>query len=168
MIKIYRNLNAQQNLAYVGGSDFKYIPVNEDVELNLGASQLVKVEPLLMNLRTDNYVFDTKGNIAGWDDIVTWQMKVTNTRDIPAEIEITRNFHTNAWELVYVDAASRAQDSITYKKHDKTRGRFTLTVPPRSEKTFGYTVTQYRGTREEVYVKEQQKKEPSISRIAAD
>ncbi len=57
------------HLSYVGGTDVKYIPVDEDVELNLGSARLVKVEPVLMNLETSNYLFDNKRNIAGWDEV---------------------------------------------------------------------------------------------------
>jgi hypothetical protein len=36
MLKVYRGVDNEQHLAYVGQSSFKYIPVDEDVELNLG------------------------------------------------------------------------------------------------------------------------------------
>ncbi|MHC4648896.1 MAG: hypothetical protein ACYTBJ_25870, partial [Planctomycetota bacterium] len=37
MLKVYRGVDDKQHLGYVGQSAFKYIPVDEDVELNLGA-----------------------------------------------------------------------------------------------------------------------------------
>ena len=162
-IKIYRNLNDVQNLAYIGQSNIKYIPVNEDVELNLGPARLVKVEPVLMESQTDNYTFDDKGNITGWDDIETWQMKLTNTRDIPVEIEITRNFGTGYWDIKLNNSPPAkgqypegGRELIpTYKKHDKSHVRFMLTLQPQSEKTFTYTVTKYQGVRSEYYVKKQ-------------
>ncbi len=98
-MKIYRAVNAAQNLSYVGAADIKYVPVNEDVELNLGPARLVKVEPVLMETKTDNYTFDDKGNITGSDEIETWKLKLTNTRDIPVDVEITRNFGTDYWDL---------------------------------------------------------------------
>ncbi|MHC4337788.1 MAG: DUF4139 domain-containing protein, partial [Planctomycetota bacterium] len=36
MLKVYRTVDQDQHLSYVGQSSFKYIPVDEDVELNLG------------------------------------------------------------------------------------------------------------------------------------
>jgi hypothetical protein len=150
-MKIYRSVNAAQNLSYIGAADIKYIPVNEDVELNLGPARLVKVEPVLMQTQTENYTFDDKGNITGWDDIETWQIKLTNTRDIPVDVEITRNFGIDHWDI---DA--NAVDNIKYKKHDKTRARFTLTLPARSEQSFTYTVTKYQGRRSETYIKQLQ------------
>ncbi len=36
VLKVYRAADAQEHLSYAGQSSFKYIPVDEDVELNLG------------------------------------------------------------------------------------------------------------------------------------
>ena len=152
-VKIYSQADAEGYLSFVGGTNVKYIPVNEEVELNLGTARLVKVEPILMDFKTDNYVYDRKKNIAGWDEIRTWKIEITNTRELPIEIEITRGFGTAYWTLVYVDIASVAADSISYEKHDATHARFTLKRRPRSKRTFGYTVTTYHGVREETPTK---------------
>jgi hypothetical protein len=58
LLKVYRTADPEQHLAYEGQSNFKYIPVDEDVELNLGTVQNVIVEPKLMEMRSDNYDFD--------------------------------------------------------------------------------------------------------------
>ncbi len=131
----------QGYLSYVGGTGIKYIPVNEEIELNLGPARLVKVEPKSMDFKTDNYMFDHKGNISGWDEIRTWQIEIANTRELPIEIEITRGFDTAYWTL---------QADIPYEKHDVTHARFKLNLEPRSKQEFGYTVTTYHGVREEV------------------
>ena len=156
-VKLYRNLNDVQNLSYIGQSSVKYIPVNEDVELNLGGARLVKVEPVLVETQTNNYIYDNHGNISGWDDIETWQMKLTNTRDIPVDIEITRNFETDYWDIELNNSVGTAHP--TYKKHDKSRARFTLTLSPQSKKTFAYTVTKYQGRRSEVCTNKLQEQE---------
>ena len=36
MLKVYRGVDNEGHLGYVGQSSFKYIPVDEDVELSLG------------------------------------------------------------------------------------------------------------------------------------
>jgi hypothetical protein len=148
-VKIYGQADAEGYLSYVGGTSVKYIPVDEEVELNLGPARLVTVEPILMDFRTDNYVYDRKKNIAGWDEIRTWKIEVTNTRELPIEIEITRGFGTAYWTLALVDPASIPDDVVSYEKHDATHARFKLTRKPRSKRTFGYTVTTYHGVREE-------------------
>ncbi|MHC4113543.1 MAG: DUF4139 domain-containing protein [Planctomycetota bacterium] len=146
-VKIYGQADEQGYLSYVGGASVKYIPVDEEVELNLGPARLVKVEPILMNYKTENYVYDSKRNIIGWDEIRTWKIEITNTRDLPIELEITRGFGTVYWTL---------QTDIPYEKHDVTHARFKLKRKPRSKWTFGYTVTTYHGVREETLTKTKQ------------
>ncbi|MHC4285781.1 MAG: DUF4139 domain-containing protein [Planctomycetota bacterium] len=148
-MKIYGQADAEGYLSYVGGTNVKYIPVDEEVELNLGPARLVKVEPTLMNYKTENYVYDSKRNITGWDEVRTWKIEVTNTRELPIELEITRGFGTSYWTLSLVDPASMPDDAVSYEKHDATHARFKLMRKPRSKWTFGYTVTTYHGVRQE-------------------
>ncbi|MEN6308105.1 MAG: DUF4139 domain-containing protein [Anaerohalosphaeraceae bacterium] len=148
-MKLYRQVNDEQNTSYVGGADIKYIPVNEEAELNLGTDALVKVEPTLMDSRTENYLFNDKGDIAGWDEIETWQIKLTNTRDIPADFEVTRNFNTDSWDLIFSDDLSTDQSKIEYVKHDAQHGRFTAHVQARTTRCFEYILTKRAGTRKE-------------------
>jgi len=139
-IRIYGLTSENGYLSYVGRTDIKYIPVNEEVELNLDPARLVEVEPTLMNFKTDNYLFDPNENITGWDEIRSWKIEITNTRTLPVKIEITRGFDTAYWRLAC---------DIPYEKHDATRIRFNLDIEPRTKRTFEYTVTTYHGTREE-------------------
>ena len=88
-VKLYQTVNDRQNLSYVGETDVKYIPVNEEVELNLGPAQRVKVEPTLMDRKTDRHTFDNRGNINGWDEIETWSVKLTNAGEIAVEVSHT-------------------------------------------------------------------------------
>jgi hypothetical protein len=139
-VKIYSQADEKGHLSYVGGTSVKYIPIDEEVELNLGPARLVSVEPILMDYETDNYVYDRKKNIAGWDEVRTWKIEITNTRELPIEIEITRGFGTAYWTL---------QTDVPYEKHDATHVRFKVNPGPRSKDTFKYTVTTYHGVREE-------------------
>jgi len=152
-VRIYGLADDAGHLLYVGGTSVKYIPVNEEVELDLGPARLVNVEPTLMDFKTANYVFDTRKDIAGWDEIRTWKMEITNTRELPIAIEITRGLATAYWTLVVVDPAPAADDAVSYKKHDATHARFELKLKPASKRTFGYTVTTYHGVREEDWTK---------------
>jgi hypothetical protein len=151
-VKLYRQLNAEQNLSYVGAAGIKYIPVNEAVELNLDTDPLVKVEPLLTDSRTENYMFNDKGDITGWDEIETWKIKLTNTRDIPADFEVTRKFNTDSWDLKVIDV-----QAVEYKKHDAQHARFTTTLAGQTQKDFSYSVTKRQGIRKEQIIVEKEK-----------
>jgi hypothetical protein len=142
-LKVYRGVDDQKHLSYEGQSSFKYIPVNEEVELNLGPVQDVVVEPVLMEYKTDNYRFDSRRNVSGWDDIQTFKVEARNTRDTAVKVEIRRNFDTSAWDI------NRSGQIDNYEKVDLDTVKFTLDLAPRSQKTFEYTVTLYRGVRQE-------------------
>jgi hypothetical protein len=146
-VKIYSRADEQGHLSYVGGTSIKYIPVDEEIELNLGPSRLVKVEPILKDFATDNYVFNKDGNITGWDETRTWKIEITNTKTLPIEVEITRGFETAYWKL------QLSGINVSYEKHDATHARFKLIVSARSNRAFEYTVTTYHGVREEVLAK---------------
>ncbi len=144
-MKIYRCVDKQGALGYVGGTNIKYIPVNEEVELNLGAARQVQVEPKLMDYHTENYRFDNKGNVSGWEEIRTWNITVKNTRELPIEVEITRGWNTAYWEL------NVTAGQVEYKKHDARRARFELKLQPRTKREFTYQVRTYHGNRIEAY-----------------
>ncbi len=143
MLKVYRGVGEQEHLSYTGQSEFKYIPVNEDVELNLGAVGDIVVEPKLMDYKTENYRFDSQGNVAGWDEIRTFKIEVRNTRDIDVKVEIKRNFPTQYWDI------KNTGDFGAFEKVDLSTVKFTLDLQPRSAKTFEYVVRTYHGVREE-------------------
>jgi hypothetical protein len=103
--------------------------------------QDVVVEPTLMERRTDNYRYNDRRDISGWDDIQTYKVEVRNTRDTAVRIEITRNFDSSAWEM------TRRGDFGDFEQVDLDSVKFTLELPPRSTQRFGYTVTLYRGVR---------------------
>jgi hypothetical protein len=143
MLKVYRNADNQGYLSYTGQSSFKYIPVDEDVELNLGAVADVVAEPTLMNFETKNYRFDRHRNISGWDEVRKFKVEVRNTRDIGAKVEISRNFSTQYWKL------QKGGDFGKFEKVDLDTVKFTLFLKPRSKQTFEYTLTTYHGVRQE-------------------
>jgi len=143
MLKVYRGAGDAGHLSYTGQSSFKYIPVDEDVELNLGAVANVVVEPKLMNFESDNYTFDSKRNVSGWDEIRTFDIEVKNTRDITVKVEIKRNFNTQYWNLIESD------DSRLFAKEDLDTVKCTLVLEPRSTRQFRYILRTYHGERQE-------------------
>jgi len=139
-VKIYSHADEQGYLSYVGGTGIKYIPVDEEVELNLGQARLVEIEPKLLDFKTENYIFDNRGDVSGWDEIRSWKIEITNTRKLPIQIEITRGFDTAYWTL---------QSKTHYEKYDASHARFMLELESRSKQMLEYTVRTYHGTREE-------------------
>jgi hypothetical protein len=144
--KVYRAVDPAEHLAYVGQSNFKYIPVDEDVELNLGAVGDVVVEPKLIDYRTANYRFNRNRDISGWDEIRTFNIEVKNTRDRDVKVEIQRNFGTTYWDLTKTG-------DFEFEQVDKDTVKFTLVLSPRSKKAFEYVLTTYHGRRQQDLVR---------------
>jgi len=143
MLKVYRDVGDKGHLSYTGQSSFKYIPVDEDVELNLGPVADVVVEPTLMDFKTENYRFDRHRNISGWDEVRKFKVEVRNTRDIDVKVEVKRRFDTDYWKL---------EKGTAFKYHeqvDKDTVKFTLLLEPRSKKQFNYVLRTYHGVRQE-------------------
>jgi len=148
LLKVYRSADEKGHLSYTGQSSFKYIPVDEDVELNLGAVGDVVVEPTLMDFETKNYRFDRNRNISGWDEIRKFKIEVRNTRDIPTKVEIKRNFPTQYWKL---------NTSQEFEQVDLDTIKFTLVLGSRSAKKFEYVLTTYHGVRQEDWTRSQER-----------
>jgi hypothetical protein len=143
MLKVYRRADEEGHLSYEGQSGFKYIPVDEDVELNLGAVGNVVVEPKLMDFKTGQHLFDRHGNVRGWDEIHTFTVEVKNTREVPVKVEVQRNFRTRHWDVKNVAMSG------TYEKVDLDTVKYTLELEPRSKQEFTYVLTTRHGSRAE-------------------
>jgi hypothetical protein len=141
ILKVYRKAGEGEHFSYEGGSRFKYIPVNEDVELNLGAVANIIVKPTLMDYKTQRYLFDNKGNISGWDEVREFEVEVNNTRDLPIKVEIKRNFETPNWEI------QKIGDFGLYEKVDLDTVKFTVNLMARETKKFRYILTTHHGRR---------------------
>jgi len=159
IIRVFRAVDEQAHLSYTGQSGFKYIPVDEDVELNLGAAPDVRVKPKLMKYSTANYVFNSSGNIEGFDEIKSFKVEVENFRDIPISVEVTRNFPNQYFRL------EKSGDTGKFEKVDMDTVKFTIDLPANGKKEFEYTHTQYHGTRQDLRALRSSRESPRKTRI---
>ncbi len=141
-LMVYRDTGKDAHLSYEGRSSFQYIPVDEEVELNLGPVDTILVEPTLMEYRTVNYRFNQQENIVGWDEIRTVEVEIKNTRPLPIRLEFTRNVtESTVWEVTHQGEFG------DYSKVDMDTFRHTLDLSPRTTSRFSYTLTTRHGTR---------------------
>ena len=141
LLKVYRHLDAAGHLSFEGQSQFKYIPVGEKIELNLGPVEDVLVRAKPMNFRTDRYLFDAEGDISGWDEIHEFEIEVKNTRAVPIQVEVRRHTPSAKWELTKKGAFG------AYEQVDLSTVKFTLALKPGETRTFGYILTAHQGRR---------------------
>jgi len=142
-IKVFREINNKQSLAYTGQVHSKYIPVNQEIELDFGAAREVKVEPVLMSEQTENYQFNNKGNISGFDRIQEWKIKIENNRDIPISVEVWRNFNNAYWDI-----ENSSNNKGEFDKIDVDSVKYIVELPPQSKSILAYTLTQFEGERQ--------------------
>ncbi|MDD5482775.1 MAG: DUF4139 domain-containing protein [Kiritimatiellae bacterium] len=142
-MRFFRLIDKAGALSYEGRSEFKYIPVNKEAELNLGPVDNVVVEITLMDFKSDNYIFDVHKNICGWDEIREFKVEVKNTRPLPVRVEIKRRLPVPSWEM------TRGGDCGNFEKIDLQTVKFTLSLPAASKKEFRYIATTRHGTRAE-------------------
>ncbi len=142
-LKVFRRIDENGRLTYVGRSRFKYVPVGKEAELNLGPAQNVKVEAVLMRQATDHYTFFDDGDISGWDEEQQYSLRVKNRRPVPVTVEIVRNFPGTSWDL------APEGDYGKYTRIDADSVRFLLDLPAGTEKAFGYRLTIRHGKRAE-------------------
>lgn len=142
-MRFFRLADDKGALSFEGQSEFKYIPVNKEVELNLGPADNVVVEVTLMDFKTDNYMFNSNKDVCGWDEIREFKVEVKNTRQLPVRVEIKRNLPTASWDI------TKNGDYGEYEKVDLNTVKFSILLPPESKKEFRYTATARHGTRAE-------------------
>lgn len=140
-IRVYRNL-ADGHLAYTGAVSCKYIPVGEEAELDLGAAADVKIEPMLMREETENHVFHDNGNIAGFDRLLTYAVKVENGRALPIKVEIVRNMPHHFWEI-----ENGRENPGVFDKTDVDSVKYMLELAPQEKTVLTYTVRLFEGER---------------------
>jgi hypothetical protein len=144
-IKVFKQVSKYQQLAYIGHVPSKYIPIDQEVELDFGAARDVKINPLLMSEKTENYQFNRHGDISGFDSIQQWEIKLENNRDIPIKIEIFRNFNTPYWKINNQDG-----NNGKFEKVDIDTVKYTLVVAANSSITLAYDITYFEGERQNV------------------
>lgn len=135
-VKAFRLATADNLYNFVGRTAAKYIPIAEEVELELGADAEVLVKPTLMNWEKTDLRFDNRGNITGWTTRETWQVELQNSRDIAVSVDIRRNFPGD-WSLT-TDAK--------YEKVDAHKIKLVLPLQPREKQKFSYELTTRHGT----------------------
>src|SRR3989442_2346925 len=135
-VKAFRFVTDDRLYAFVGSTAVKYIPVNEQVDLDLGPDLEVQVAPKLMNWQKTDISFDNWGNIKGWTIKETWQIELQNSKEIDALVDVRRNFNGD-WSI---------ETAAKYEKVDAQKVKFLAALKPSQKQTFFYTVTTRHGT----------------------
>jgi hypothetical protein len=108
LVRLYRD-NGRDGLAFLVQQQVKYVPVGQEIELNLGPDPEVVHERIRLRSWRDDFWYrrhgasvyyspgkghriELKDTVAGWDDHQQWTERIRNYRDEPIEVEIRRSF----------------------------------------------------------------------------
>ena len=142
-IKVFKSISKNNQLAYIGHITSKYIPIDQEVELDFGPARDVGIDATLMSEKTDKYQFNRKGDISGFDRIQIWNIKLENNRDLPIKVEVIRNFNGPNWKI-----ENNANNKGEFEKIDIDTVKYTLELPAYSNTTLSYTLTYFEGERQ--------------------
>ena len=107
-LRLFRD-NGRDGLSFVVQQSIKYVPIGQEIELNLGPDPEVIHEHVRLKSWRDNFWFHRGGanlyfspqeghrveirdSVVGWDDHQVWIERIRNYRDKPIDIEIRRSF----------------------------------------------------------------------------
>jgi hypothetical protein len=134
-VNAFRLVTDDQLYGFVGRTSVKYIPVNEQVDLELGNDQEVLVKPVLMSWEKTDLRFDSHGDVKGWTIKETWEIEAQNSKDIEVVLDIRRNF-SGDWSL---------RTDAKYEKVDANKVKFITPLGPRAKHKFAYELTTRHG-----------------------
>ncbi len=151
MVRLFRD-NGRDGLSFLIAYATKYVPIGQEIELNLGRDMEVVHERIRLKSWRDNFWFrDTKGKqffslgqgprvrheypVAGWDDHERWLERIRNYRDKPIDVEIRLSFHGHVLFTSELDP----------KLHDYRSPEFNARIEPGRPNDLAYEVTYHQG-----------------------
>ncbi|MCB2155334.1 hypothetical protein KQI84_10640 [bacterium] len=130
--------DGQSGLRFEASYSHKYVPIGEDIELNLGNDGMVLYEEREMSFKRGNFDFDRWGNPIGWEETSEIELEIRNskTREVPIKI---RRYMNGDWSIT--------EASDEYKKVDQNTVEWKdLMVPPKDKRIITITVVTRTGS----------------------
>ena len=134
LVRTFRD-NGRDGLSFLGQQRNKYVPIKEDIELNVGTDDEVVHERKMMKAVRSNFIFDYKPpRVVGWHEQRFYREEIRNYKAKAIRMEVRHRIGGHI-ELV----------AETAKLHDYQTVEFTFDVKPRSKFSWEYNYTQYFG-----------------------
>ena len=144
VVRLYRD-NGRDGLSFLTAYRTKYVPIGQEIELNLGHDPQVVHERVRLRAWRDNFWFEghrpkfyfspTRGHriepnysVVGWDDHERWVERIRNYRPKPIQVEIRRSY---GGHVIFASDL----DPALYDYHSP---EFTATIAAASERDLAY------------------------------
>ncbi len=87
VVRIFRE-NGDDGLSYLGQQSLSYVPIQADIEVNLGPDDLVVYEQRKTHTTRNNFQFGARNHVSGWDENQRWAGTVRNYHTKPITFEL--------------------------------------------------------------------------------
>lgn len=155
IVRLYRD-DGHDGLSFLTEQTTKYVPIGQEIELNLGNDPEVVHERVRVRSFRDNFWFRRSGvsvhfspseghririndTVAGWDEHQLWLDRIRNYRSEPIRVEIRRSFHG---DVVF-------KSELDPVLHDYRSPQFTATVPASEKQDLAYELIFHHGYNKE-------------------
>jgi hypothetical protein len=147
VVRLFRD-NGRDGLSFLTAYRTKYVPIGQEIELNLGRDPRVIHERIRLASSRDTFWFrdrndrryfsptegqriDPNYTVAGWDAHHQWIERIRNYTGEPIDVEIRRTFSGHI--IITSD--------LDITLHDYQTPQITATIPPQTMRDLAYTVT---------------------------
>ena len=131
-VRVFRHKENGKGLSFLARQQIKYIPIGEDIEINLGADPNVGFELITQRTFRDNIwlrlrgprvfkrvgepgvVFDDKSTVAGWDQHWVMTRRVRNDTPRPIDFEVRQAVNGDATFISRLDAERYDNQTVVY------------------------------------------------------
>jgi hypothetical protein len=97
---------ANKDLAYVGGTQTKYVPIGDRVEVNVGRDPDITIKRQLKDQKITNIVvrqykrrlnntFVQYYDLTDWDETFYFEEEIVSGKSVPVKVELERRFDSN-------------------------------------------------------------------------
>lgn len=114
-VRLFRD-NGQDGLSYLGEQLLRYVPIDAEIEVNLGSDDRVVFEARKEKTERFNFFF-RNGHVRGWDERQVWVHTMRNYRTKPivfelrlqygGDVEFIANARTSAFDYRTIEAKFR-------------------------------------------------------------
>jgi hypothetical protein len=137
LVRVFRN-NGKDGLSFLGQQSVKYVPIKEEIELNVGRDEEVVHKRKLMKVERSQFKFDrpqrAEPTVVGWDETYSYREEVRNYKAKPVKMEVRH--------VIPGDVDLKAEGA---KLHDFQTVEFTVEAKPAATFAWEYAYTQHQG-----------------------
>jgi len=134
VVRTFRD-NGRDGLCFLGQQSNKYVPIKEDIELNVGVDDEVVWEWTDMGSTREKFAFDyNPPQVVGWDETHGVKEEIRNYKAKPIRVELRHQ--------IPGDVELEAEGA---KLHDFQTMEFTLDVGARTKMPWHYAYTLHQG-----------------------